>query len=339
VADDEVQKSGPIFQFDPSELIKTAIATALVILIRELLEVFKWPQVPSFLKGTLTAKQLTNAVAGMVWLVIVLTIFSWKKWRNRRRHVQGKVRPGKVAIWVAELQGDGKNGEHRTNIVQTLKQELGGPVQILRAAIELRSEETGEVAEEAVAANRKAQAFLRRHKGDLLVWGQVLDGPPAVIELRFASPVHDGADELRFNYDTRFRLALGFGQELGAALAAVAAQQALPASDGGRYVAQVLVPVAEKLSTLVGSLPVSMRPDERGLLLHSYALAETTIGDQRGDSEALNRAIKAYRAALEEFKRKRVPLYWAAVQNNLGAALWKLGSCESGAEHLGPFQK
>lgn len=42
----------------------------------------------------------------------------------------------------------------------------------------------------------------------------------------------------------------------------------------------------------------------------------------------------AYRAALEELKRERVPLDWAKAQNNLGFALWKLGVQESGTTRL-----
>jgi tetratricopeptide (TPR) repeat protein len=40
------------------------------------------------------------------------------------------------------------------------------------------------------------------------------------------------------------------------------------------------------------------------------------------------------RAALKGYTRERVPLDWAATQNNLGTALWKLGERESGTAHL-----
>src|SRR4051812_32644036 len=47
-----------------------------------------------------------------------------------------------------------------------------------------------------------------------------------------------------------------------------------------------------------------------------------------------SRAVAAYRAALEEFTRERVPLDWARTQNNLGGALATLGVRESGTGHL-----
>nr|MDJ0823324.1 hypothetical protein [Paracoccaceae bacterium] len=48
----------------------------------------------------------------------------------------------------------------------------------------------------------------------------------------------------------------------------------------------------------------------------------------------LEEAVQAYRAALEERTRDRVPLDWAATQNNLGNALRNLGEREIGAARL-----
>jgi hypothetical protein len=44
--------------------------------------------------------------------------------------------------------------------------------------------------------------------------------------------------------------------------------------------------------------------------------------------------VAAYRAALEERTRARVPLDWAMTQNNLGLALASLGERESGTARL-----
>jgi tetratricopeptide (TPR) repeat protein len=48
----------------------------------------------------------------------------------------------------------------------------------------------------------------------------------------------------------------------------------------------------------------------------------------------LEQAVAAYRAALEEWTRERVPLDWAVTQNNLGNALALLGERESGTARL-----
>ena len=44
--------------------------------------------------------------------------------------------------------------------------------------------------------------------------------------------------------------------------------------------------------------------------------------------------MAAYREALKEYTRERVPLQWAATQNNLGSALSTLGERESGPARL-----
>ena len=43
------------------------------------------------------------------------------------------------------------------------------------------------------------------------------------------------------------------------------------------------------------------------------------------DTQRLQEAVDAYRAALGEYTRERVPLDWAATQNNLGTSLATLG--------------
>ena len=50
-----------------------------------------------------------------------------------------------------------------------------------------------------------------------------------------------------------------------------------------------------------------------------------TLGEREVDTERLEQAVGANRAALEEYTRERVPLHWAAAQNNLGNALKALG--------------
>ena len=48
----------------------------------------------------------------------------------------------------------------------------------------------------------------------------------------------------------------------------------------------------------------------------------------------LEEAVAAYRAALPEWTRDKVPLRWATTQNNLGTALLRLGERESGTAQL-----
>ena len=64
------------------------------------------------------------------------------------------------------------------------------------------------------------------------------------------------------------------------------------------------------------------------------ALRSWTLGERESGTARLEEAVAAYRAALEERTRERVPLDWATTQNNLGNALSRLGERESGTARL-----
>ena len=74
--------------------------------------------------------------------------------------------------------------------------------------------------------------------------------------------------------------------------------------------------------------------DEIGEFLFEKAGEFWERGNEKGINAALLVAISAYRAALEERTRERVPLQWATTQSNLGTALSTLGERESGTARL-----
>ncbi len=70
----------------------------------------------------------------------------------------------------------------------------------------------------------------------------------------------------------------------------------------------------------------------RYVLAAAGALQE--FGDRAGRNDALLASLDLYALALCEAPRDRVPLDWAATQNNLGNALWTLGKREGGTARL-----
>jgi hypothetical protein len=58
------------------------------------------------------------------------------------------------------------------------------------------------------------------------------------------------------------------------------------------------------------------------------------LGERENGTAPLDEALLAYRAALEEMTRERVPLQWAGTQMNLGTTLQTLGQRESGTGRL-----
>ena len=74
--------------------------------------------------------------------------------------------------------------------------------------------------------------------------------------------------------------------------------------------------------------------DEVGLFLSQKGGEFFDRGSRKKVASALLLAIAAYRAALEEWTRERVPLQWAGTQNDLGSALATLGVWDSGTARL-----
>jgi exonuclease VII small subunit len=74
--------------------------------------------------------------------------------------------------------------------------------------------------------------------------------------------------------------------------------------------------------------------DEKGYAHNSLGAALGTLGRRERGMARLDESVVAYRAALEERTRERVPLDWAMTQSNLGNALSTLGERESGTARL-----
>jgi len=62
--------------------------------------------------------------------------------------------------------------------------------------------------------------------------------------------------------------------------------------------------------------------------------ALSSLGERESGTARLEEAVSAYREALKERTRERVPLAWATTQNNLATALSSLGERESGVARL-----
>ena len=74
--------------------------------------------------------------------------------------------------------------------------------------------------------------------------------------------------------------------------------------------------------------------DERGAAGNDLGLALWKLGERESGTGKLEEAVAAYREALKEWTRERVPLDWAKTQQNLGVALETLGERESGTGKL-----
>ena len=79
---------------------------------------------------------------------------------------------------------------------------------------------------------------------------------------------------------------------------------------------------------------IASAADEHGTALNDLGTALQTLGERESGTDKLQDAVTAYRDALKEYTRNRVPLDWARTQMNLGNALKTLGERESGTDKL-----
>jgi tetratricopeptide (TPR) repeat protein len=76
------------------------------------------------------------------------------------------------------------------------------------------------------------------------------------------------------------------------------------------------------------------QPRQTGEFSCATDTALEALGERESGTGKLEEAVGAFRAALKEYTRERVPLNWAVTQMNLGAALERLGERESGTGKL-----
>ena len=184
--------------------------------------------------------------------------------------------------------------------------------------------------EDETVGAAQADRVLREHSADAVLWGEV---PKQRESLRFFLRGAGLQEMQTIVFDKGLAKERPDGA-LGTVLAAIALSQIAPATqEAGRYLAFRLRPVATRLKALLTE-PRLVPSADRGSLHHALGLTLAVIGQQTGDNAALENAIAAFRAALEEQTRDRVPIDWARTQISLGNALRSLGERESGTARL-----
>jgi hypothetical protein len=273
-----------------------------------------------------------------LWAALVLLFAAYQLvwpqvWRAYLRWRVPRADPGKISVLLARLHQDKSDGSLQETVREAIVGQLGDAVEVIPWPESLRVGE-GRFADANSKARLKAQKWLDAKSCDLLIWGRVKGDK--TIALRFTASQGSDSDMRSYGLtaDT-LELPLGFVSDLGAAIAArVVAEAARAVHRSGEYLVPLMSESAERFAPIVKKLNPGFDADTRGSVLHSYGLVRQTIGQQAGSNEDLQQAVAAYRDALKEYTRERVPLDWAMTQNNLGTALWTLGERESGTARL-----
>jgi exonuclease VII small subunit len=250
-----------------------------------------------------------------------------------KRRAIGRAPGEKLTVVIAELIGDDANRTQMLNVRDSLVHYLGPCIDLVTYPIAFASAD-GLVANDFAKHQAAAQDLLAKMHGDLLIWGRVKSSEVVALNFTGRSTGTSKVEpyDLSKNTERRLELPKNFDTDLGAALAArvVSVGDALLGREG-----DFLKPYATKFAAQIEPLAAHPKPnwtsDSRGDVMHAYAHAIFLVGRESGDHAPL---VAAYRAALQEWTRERVPLDWATTQNNLGSALATLGERESGTVRL-----
>ncbi len=271
--------------------------------------------------------------AGLVLLFAAYQLVWPQVWRAYLRWRVPHANPSKISVLLARLNQDNSDDSLRETVREAIVRELGDAVEVILWPESLRVGQ-GRYADANTTVRSKAQKWLKAKSCDLLIWGRVKDD--RTIALRF-TPSQSSGSEMRsygLTADT-LELPANFLSDLAAAVAVrVVVEAARAVHMSGHYLVPLMRASAERFEPIAKRLNPNFDAHTRGSVLHSYALVRQTIGEQAGSNDDLEEAVAAYRDALKEYTRKRVPLQWATTQNNLGTALSRLGERESGTARL-----
>ncbi|HUU46324.1 MAG TPA: tetratricopeptide repeat protein [Acidobacteriota bacterium] len=242
--------------------------------------------------------------------------------------------PDRFAVAIANLENDSL-GEHRELIADAL-QDLEG-VQILRFDRYI-TVTGGDLEEVAQRGHERARSLLEQAGADVLIWGRVLtsEGQRASRLYWTTSGGHERRAE-NLCQPQEFELPAIFWEELRDVLRLLVVTAGdLYIDQTGQFIADWLVPFTNQVRSLLKGADATHGWDSESYARVSGILANSLsiLGEQSGHDEPLNEAVGLYREILKVWTRERVPLQWAATQNNLGNALQTLGERESGTDRL-----
>ena len=274
-------------------------------------------------------------------LVLIGTFWLWRNWKEVNElpgvswlvsRVSVKQLPKATAntfsIGVADLEED-PAGEMKRLIVETLKEFPG--IHVMPVPRLIVSDGNGQI-HGIKGGHENARILLEQTRANALIWGTVLRHDARTIPKLYWTVKQARVGEntgKRYSPTTQdLILPQMFWEDLAEILSLVVVEGYAEFSKlEGHYYADKLAPFIERVKAGIarGIQQESLTGEALARALFVLANSSYEYGLQAGDNATLIEAVTAYRAALEEWTRERVPLQWAGTQNNLGSALQTLG--------------
>jgi tetratricopeptide (TPR) repeat protein len=242
---------------------------------------------------------------------------------------------GTFSVAVAHLDND-RDQEHERLIFAALGQFPGIEVLRFDRVITARGDKLKQGSQ---AGHEQARELIKQAGADAMLWGEVLrKGNTSLALLHWTTAQESAGIKAAERYkpkEDNLDLPDLFWDHLIQVLGLVVASGSSEyEAQRGHYVVDKLKPFVEQVGTLLSESDSRWSQSARADVVFLYANALTTLGEQSGSNSALTQAVTAYQEAIKERTRDKIPLDWAATQNNLGNALQRLGERESDTQHL-----
>jgi tetratricopeptide (TPR) repeat protein len=282
---------------------------------------------------------------GIFALILVYVYWNWDRagtllaveptleWVGKSRIRQASIDKFKIA--VARLQND-PNRENETLLLAELEKFNGVAIVRIDRTIVLAS---GKTQEEALASGHaEGRALLSSSDSQVLLWGSVLQHDQrSVLQLRWTIGSSDPGRKWTARYHPEDDLSLPpvFWGDATKILGLLVQSRvdSLQADEGTDH-GDRLRPFIMGVRRLSDGQNVDWQPDERASIEFALAYALGVLGDEAGDTSALQEAIARNRSIGNLWSRELAPIKWAVTQNSIGNALMILGEREPGRAHL-----
>ncbi|WP_156092471.1 tetratricopeptide repeat protein [Rhodovibrio salinarum] len=280
----------------------------------------------------------------VVWPLIVTAIAAlgglvWRSWPTVRgwlkRHEIVARDPHRFNVLVARLNGDDGRNSNRRHIVRSLRKQPG--IEVVTDIRSFAEVEAGSDTDRLAEVRDSVKRRLRHTGCDIAIFGDVVAANQALYLHVVPSSESSATADTYALESQKLELPQYFGPAFSEALLGTALAATAPAVDTesrASYLVETLRPARDKLQTLMRSPPDGMADTMQASLHEAYANTCLILGEQSGRLEDIEEAVQAYLAALEVHTCERLPLGWAATQNNLGNALRTLGQREEGTARL-----
>lgn len=234
----------------------------------------------------------------------------------------------KISFVVADLNGD-QSGALTENVEQSLENELGGRVEIIRVGRSLSLGDKGSLDTREAEVLKEGEHLLRLTHADVLLWGRAVESR-GFVDLRFlAASSQTLGRSNTYPLDQYLHLPVEFGKDVDASIVAAALFLAAPASDRGRYRSDDLMIVRAKLAKLAPAKPTNFSSAQFARLLHAYGLVCFAIADQTDQQSAFTDARTAFLEEIQNLDVHADAQTWALAQADLGSVLGAQGPRKS----------